>query len=136
MLGPRISLDPQRHNFNLGIPTCWYLKMLKFALPPMLMLKFALPPTPTPYTSRWNIGGIGSQTRGAGIGHVDFILFVSISFALGSQRKPSFKWNMGFRSHCIISTSGLHKCFSYTTTCSVSDIQQYPGKLMLRYVYT
>ena len=30
-LGPRVGLDPQRHNFALGIPTCWYLKTLKFA---------------------------------------------------------------------------------------------------------
>ena len=30
------------------------------------------------------------------VGHVDFMLFVSISFALGSQRKPSFQWKGGF----------------------------------------
>ena len=47
--------------------------------------------------SRWNIGGIGSPMRGAGVGHVDFMLFVSILFALVTQRKPSFQWNMGFR---------------------------------------
>ena len=40
-----------------------------------------------PNTSRWNIGGFGD-----GVGHVDFMLFVSISFALGSQW-----WNMGLR---------------------------------------
>ena len=34
----------------------------------------------TPNVSRWNIGGIGSPTRGAGVGHIDFMLFVSISF--------------------------------------------------------
>ena len=32
---------------------------------------------------------------GAGIGNVDFMLFVFISFALGNQREPSFQWNMG-----------------------------------------
>ena len=32
-LGPGNGLDPQRHSFMLGIPTCWYLKTLKFALP-------------------------------------------------------------------------------------------------------
>ena len=32
-LGPGVGLDPQRHNFTSGIPTCWYLKTLKFALP-------------------------------------------------------------------------------------------------------
>ena len=31
------------------------------------------------------------------VGHVHFMLFVSISFALGTQRKPVFEWNMGLR---------------------------------------
>ena len=52
VLGPRICLDSQHHNFALGIPTCWYLKTLKFALPPVT-------PMPTPKESRWNIGGVG-----------------------------------------------------------------------------
>ena len=29
------------------------------------------------------------------VGHVHFMLFVLISFALGNQRKPSLQWNMG-----------------------------------------
>ena len=41
-----------------------------------------LPPRPTPNTSRWNIDGVGSPTRGADVGHVDFMLFVSISLTL------------------------------------------------------
>ena len=90
-LGPRVGLDPQRHNFAVGIPTCWYLKTLKFALPP----------TPTPNASQWNIGcvgspGVGSPGVGAHVGHVHFMLSVSISFTLGSQRKRGFHWNMGF----------------------------------------
>ena len=44
-------------------------------------LQFALPPTPTPNASRLNIGGVGSLMRGAGVGHVHFMLFVSISFS-------------------------------------------------------
>ena len=77
-LGPGIGLDHQRHNFALEIPTCWYLKSLKFVLPPTQTLKMAIPPTPTPNVSRWNIGDVGSPTRGAGVGHVDFMLFVFI----------------------------------------------------------
>ena len=69
-----------------------YLKMLKLPLPPT---GTALPQMPTPNTSRWNIGGVGSPKRGAGIGHVHFMLFVLISFVLGSQREPSFQWSMG-----------------------------------------
>ena len=89
-LGVCIGHYPQhkishRQNFALGIPTCCYRKTLKFALPPTRTLKFGLPPTPTPNASRWNISGIGPPTRGTGAGHVHFILFVSISFALGSS---------------------------------------------------
>ena len=64
--------------------------MLKFALPPTPNLNCALPPTPTPDASQWNIGGVGPSGVGAGVGHVQFRLFVSISFAFGSQRKRSF----------------------------------------------
>ena len=62
---------------------------------PTPMLKFALPPTPTPDASQWNIGGVRSSGVGAGVGHVHFMLFMSISFASGTQRKPVFWWNMG-----------------------------------------
>ena len=70
--------------------------MLKFALAPTRTLKFALHPKPTQNASTWNKGSDGSQTRRAGVGHVDFMLFVSISFALVSQHVLSFQWNMGF----------------------------------------
>ena len=50
----------------------------------------------TPNASQWNIGCVGSPGIGACVGHVDFMMFVSISFALGSQHKCSFQWNMGF----------------------------------------
>ena len=65
-LGPGVGLVPQRHYFALGIPTCWYLKMLKFAFPP----------TQNPNASQWNIGCVGSLALGPCIGHVHFIFFV------------------------------------------------------------
>ena len=34
---------------------------------------------------------------GAGVGHVHFMFFVLISFVFCSQRKPSFRWNMGLK---------------------------------------
>ena len=90
LLGPRIGLDPQRHNFELEIQTCWYLKSPKFAL----LL------TATPTASRWNIGGVGSLTQGAGD---DFMLFVSFLVALGTQHKLDIQWKTCFtlllRSH-------------------------------------
>ena len=68
--------------------------MLKIALPPKPNLKFALFPTPTPDASQWNIGGIGPSGVGAGVGHIHFRLFVSISFVFGSQHKRRLQWNM------------------------------------------
>ena len=54
-VGPLCWAIPRRESFVLGIPTCWYIKMLKFALPLTRTLKFALPPLRTPNTSRWNV---------------------------------------------------------------------------------
>ena len=70
-------------------------------LAPTQNLKFALAPTPTPDASQLNIGCVGSLALGLCVGHVHFIFFVLISCALGSRRKRSFQWNMGFRpSNC------------------------------------
>ena len=59
---------PQRQNFALEIPTCWYI----LALPLTPNLKFALSTTPTPDASQWNIGGVGSQMQISCVGHVHF----------------------------------------------------------------
>ena len=48
--------------------------------------------------SQWNIGCFGSSGVGAHVGHVHFMLFVSILCALGSQGKHNIQWNMGFNS--------------------------------------
>ena len=60
-------------------------------------LKVAFYPTRNPNASQWNIGCFGSLALGLCVGHVHFIFFVLISFALGSRRKHSFQWNMGLR---------------------------------------
>ena len=46
------------------------------------------------------MGGVGPSGVGAGVGHVHFIFFVSISFAFCSRRKPVFRWNMGLNAQC------------------------------------
>ena len=79
-------------NRKICVPTCWYLKMLKFALPPTRDIKFAFPPTQTPNGNQWNIG-CGCKIFALAM-CISFLLL--ISFVLGSQRKPSFQWNMGF----------------------------------------
>ena len=68
-------LRPPTLNFALAVPTCWYLKMLKFALHPTRILKFAFPPTRNPNASQWNIGCVGSQTQISRVGHVHFMFF-------------------------------------------------------------
>ena len=73
--GLALGNTPRRQNVALGIPTCWYLKTLKFALAPTPNLKFALPSTPTPDDSQSNIGGVGSS----GFGHVNF-MYISCIF--------------------------------------------------------
>ena len=47
---------------------------------------------PTPNASQWNIGDLGLLA----LGLVHFMLFVSISFALGHKMQTRFQWNMGF----------------------------------------
>ena len=89
---PGVGLDLQCHNSALPIPTCWYLKMLKFALPPTQALKFALPPTPIPNASQWNIAKFSCWPC------TFFLFLMAISFMLG----PVFQWNMGFKLDSII----------------------------------
>ena len=67
----------------------------KICVTPNMNAKICVTPTPTPNPSRWNIRGVWSPTRGAGVGHVHFMLFVSISFVLGTQREHYFQWNTG-----------------------------------------
>ena len=70
--GSRIGLDPQCHNFALGIPTCWYLKTQTFALPSSQMLKFALCPI-----ANFQCKQVEYRLwQNSCIGHVDFMLFV------------------------------------------------------------
>ena len=95
-LGPRVGLDPQCYNFALGKPRCWYVKMLKFALPPTRNIKCALPQMQNINASQWNISCVGSSMQNFRVGHVHFMLFVLISFALVTQLEPSLQWNIGF----------------------------------------
>ena len=113
---------PKLTIFALPIPTCWYLKTqtdptrkpprtkheapLVQRKPPWTQRKPNASPTQAqrkPNASRWNIGCVGSPYDGACVGHVYYMLFVSISFALGTQREPGFWWNMGLTMHFLVS---------------------------------
>ena len=69
-LGPRVGLDTQRHNFVLPIPTCWYLKTLKFKFHPNPNDRISATPNANPQREQ-----VEYRWRGAGIGHVHFMFF-------------------------------------------------------------
>ena len=66
-LGPGVGLDPQRHNFVLGIPTCWYLKNAKICFTPNAKPKICVSPNAKPqcksveYRLRWVFWRWGSR---------------------------------------------------------------------------
>ena len=75
--GVGVGQCPRRQNFALEIPTCWYILALPNAN--ICVVPDAKPQCqPVEYSLRW-ILGVWSR-----VGHVHFILFVFISFALGS----------------------------------------------------
>ena len=84
--GVGVGQCPRSQNFALEIPTCWYILALpnaKICVPPTPNLKFGLGLF-APNASQWNIVCVGFPGVGSRVGHVHFIFFVSISFALGS----------------------------------------------------
>ena len=68
------------------IPTCWYL---------LSWVDFSRHLKQNPQCESVEYRGVGSQMQISCIGHVHFMLFVSVSFALDRQSKHSFQWNMG-----------------------------------------
>ena len=62
----------------------------KICVSPTQNIKFVFPPTQNPNASQWNIGCVGSLALGLCVGHVHFIFFVLVSFALGSRPNEVF----------------------------------------------
>ena len=107
-MGTDVGLDPQRHTF--ASPKAKDTKMLvSFALGDANFLRH---PTQNPNASQWNICCVGFQMQNSCIGHVHFILFVSISYALGSQRKHSFSVEYGL----MILNENAHNKFGIRCT--------------------
>ena len=57
--------------------------------------KIYVTPNVKPQRGSVELSCVGSPGVGACVVHVHFMLFVSILFALGSQRERYFQWNMG-----------------------------------------
>ena len=85
----------RRKTTGVGSANMLVSKNAKFALSPTRNIKFVLPRTQLPSASQWNIGCVGSLMQNCRVGHVHFMLFVLISFALVTQRESSLQWNMG-----------------------------------------
>ena len=73
-------------------------------------------PKQNPNASQWNIVCVGFKTQNSCVGHVHFILYVSILFALGSQCKRSFQWNIGFSFSHNYDRLALATVTEYTTS--------------------
>ena len=108
-LGCHVGLYPQCYHFALKIQTCWYPKRLAYCTQsitnPTLTLMDPMLTPHRPNSSQWNIVCVVSPQVGARFGHVHFMFFVSISFALATQHKPIFLWNMCYihkESYCKI----------------------------------
>ena len=84
-------LRPPMPQFCFGYTNMLVSKNTKICVTPTRNLKFAFPPTRNPNACQWNIGCTGSQTQISHFGHVHFMFFVSIAFALGSQFPGEYK---------------------------------------------
>ena len=89
VLGLCIGNGTQREGFALSIPTCWYPKSLVDPTQSLAdqMQSLTDPKEPqqlVEYSSHWVCDSL------VHVCHVDFMLFVSISFVLGSQCKHGF----------------------------------------------
>ena len=103
---------PPTQNFEMGVPTCWYLKMLKFAFPP----------TRNPNASQWNIGCVGSQTQISCVGHVHFSFYDVDFIRVGSHF--SAEYGLKFDTQHRGLATGRQGLF-LNSTCDTGPWQHY-----------
>ena len=127
-LGCHIGLDPQCYHFVLEIQTCWYPKRLADPTQSITNQTLTLmDPMLTPHrpnVSQWNIVCVVSPRVGARFGHVHFMFFVSILFALATQQKSSFRWNIGYihkESYCKIRRPEITRKFKKMNGYNLHD---------------
>ena len=89
---------PPTREFCVGDTNTLISKNAKVCVTPNANVKICVTPTQTPNAKGGNIGRVGSPIQNSCFGHVDFMLFVLISLALGNQREPSLQWSMGLSS--------------------------------------
>ena len=95
--------NPQSVNFELPIPTCWYLKTRK---PPTPNLKLVLPNAKLKRKSVKFTGCVGSQTQISRIGHVHFMFFCVDFICVGYPTQTRFQWNMVLWDQPLITGMG------------------------------
>ena len=106
-LGFYVRYGPQCEGFALPIPTCWYQKTLETEGDPLSTQH-------DPKREQVEYGRVGSPRVGARIGHVDFMLFVSISV---SGRIWAIMCNHNHRLRCILT----HACCSCQMIPHITD---------------
>ena len=96
-VGPSCWAIPLTQQFCIGNTNMLVSKNAKIWVTPNANAKICVTPNANPqrkqveYRSYWVL-----KSKIFGFGHVDFILFVIISFALLTQREPILQWNMSF----------------------------------------
>ena len=61
------------------------------------------------------------------VGHVHFMLFMSISFVSGTQRKPVFQWNMGLSTFIFLNVSEI--LMTHGSSCSLGLYMDFNAKI-------
>ena len=103
--------------FHVGDTNMAISQNAKICVSPNAKPTICITPNKTPNASQWiYIGCVGSPGVGAHVEHVHFRLFVSISFALGSQRKCGFSVEYGLKIMMII-----HRTIHISQMCPVLD---------------
>ena len=99
-----LAISPTRE-FFVGETSMLVSKNAKICVSPNANSKICVTPTQTTNASQWNIVCVGSPGVGSRVGHVHFIFFVFISFALGSQ----FPVEYGLNSFYSCCNAGMQK---------------------------
>ena len=107
-LGPHVGLDPEQIDFSLGIRVHPRRTLIANASPNSQCKHQR---EQVEYSSHWAL------SRYHRVGHLDFMLFVLVLFALGTQCEHGFWWNTGLSFTPKI-------CKEFVTNLSTSVVKE------------